>query len=160
MMDRLGTLDRSLLDKALSELRGSVLTNPSTFRIEPMPDDAFIGAWMHLHGDHKSLDTSELLHRQHSVQLLTETRFDSMQRFISFCVLFHAMGKACQDFWPRASFGALGYDMSRSQSIMRVATTASPVAGMEVRSRLQTIQEHKTLHLAASSIQRIWRSQH
>ena len=38
-----------------------------------------------------------------------------------------------QDFWPRASFGILGYDMSRSQSIMRVATTASPVAGMEVR---------------------------
>jgi len=160
MMDRLGTLDRSLFDKALSELHGSILANPSTFRIEPMPDDAFIGAWMHLHGDHKSLATSELLRRQHSVQLLTETRFDSMQRFISFCVLFHAMGKACQDFWPRASFGILGYDMSRSQSIMRVATTASPVAGMEVRSRLQTIQEHKTLHLAASSIQRIWRSQH
>ena len=47
-------------------------------------------------------------------------------------VLFHAMGKAVQDFWPLVSLGLLGYDMSRSQSIMRVATTASPVAGTEV----------------------------
>ena len=104
-MDRLGNLDRSLFDKVLSQLHGSkkhnelhdsILESPSTFRIEPMPSNAFIGAWMHLHGDHKSLATAELLRRQHSVQLLTETRFDSMQRFISFCVLFHAMGKACQ----------------------------------------------------------------
>ena len=39
------------------------------------------------------------------------------------------MAKSVQDFWSKVSFGLLGYDMSRSQSIMRIATTASPVSG-------------------------------
>ena len=53
-----------------------------------------------------------------------------MQRLLGFCVLFHSLGEHVAAFWPRWSFGLLGYDMSRSQSIMRVATTASPVEGM------------------------------
>jgi hypothetical protein len=32
------------------------------------------------------------------------------------------------------SLGALTYDMSRTHSIMRIATTASPVSGAEVKS--------------------------
>jgi len=160
-MDRLEELDRSVFDRlshAHYASHGPVFRNPSTFRIEPMHDEAFIGAWMHLRPDLQTLDTSKLLRRQQLVQLLNETRFDSMQRFLSFCVLFHAMGKAVADFWPRASCGLLGYDMSRSQSIMRVATTASPVAGTEVRDRLVEIRR-LTLQLhAASTIQRIWRS--
>ena len=55
-----------------------------------------------------------------------------MQRLVAFFVLFHKMAKDVQDFWPRVSFGVFGYDMSRSQSILRVASTASPVSGTEV----------------------------
>ena len=42
-------------------------------------------------------------------------------------VMFHELGKRVQDFWPTWTLGYLGYDMSRTHSIMRIATTASPV---------------------------------
>jgi len=48
--------------------------------------------------------------------------------------------------------------MSRSQSIMRVATTASPVSGMEVRERMLAIQYETRRTQAASSLQRTWRA--
>ena len=38
-------------------------------------------------------------------------------------------------FWLSWTFGYLKYDMARTHSIMRVATTACPVSGMEVRER-------------------------
>lgn len=51
------------------------------------------------------------------------------------------MAKAVADFWPRVSYGLLGYDMSRTHSIMRIATTASPVSGMEVREKTLELGE-------------------
>jgi hypothetical protein len=66
---------------------------------------------------------------------LYEGRIASLQRAVSMFVMFHQLGKNVQDFWPRWSLGYLGYDMSRTHSIMRIATTASPVNGAEVRSR-------------------------
>ena len=39
----------------------------------------------------------------------------------------------------RVSGGLLGYDMSRTHSIMRIATTASPVSGAEVCARSKAI---------------------
>ena len=74
------------------------------------------------------------------MQTLYETRFASMQRLVAFFVLFHEMGKRVQDFWPRVSLGLLRYDMSRSHSMMRIASTASPVSGMEVRERTQQLR--------------------
>ena len=47
------------------------------------------------------------------------------------------MGLRVQNFWTYMSFGLLGYDMSRTHSIMRIATTASPVSGAAVRGRMQ-----------------------
>jgi hypothetical protein len=67
---------------------------------------------------------------------LYEARIASLQRFVSMSVMFHEMGKRVQDFWPAVSCGYLGYDMSRTHSIMRIATTASPVSGAEVRDRM------------------------
>ena len=81
------------------------------------------------------------MEQQILVQALYESRFASMQRLVAFFVMFHEMGKTVQDFWPFVSFGLLGYDMSRSQSIMRIATTASPVSGMEVRLRTLELQK-------------------
>ena len=86
------------------------------------------------------LARAELLARQRTLELLYESRFASLQRFIGFAVALHAMGKAVQDFWPRVSLGLLRYDMSRSQSMMRIASTASPVSGMEVRERAQQLR--------------------
>ena len=61
------------------------------------------------------------------------------------CVMFHEMGKRVADFWPAVSFGALGYDMSRTHSIMRIATTASPVSGAEVRDKLLQNSIHASM---------------
>lgn len=80
-----------------------------------------------------------------------------MQRLLGFCVLFHSLGEHVAAFWPRWSLGLLGYDMSRSQSIMRVATTASPVSGMEVRERMLSSRTETHRHRAVGRIQRKWR---
>ena len=83
--------------------------------------------------DLKNCSPAELMEKQGQLQEIYEGRIASMERLVSFMVMFHAMAKSVQDFWPRVSFGYLGYDMSRSQSIMRIATTASPVSGSDVR---------------------------
>merc|ERR1711965_1199701 len=76
------------------------------------------------------------MEKQGQMQEIYEGRIASLERFVAFLVMFHAMAKSVQDFWPRVSFGLLGYDMSRSQSIMRIATTASPVSGSDVRHKM------------------------
>eukprot|EP00854_Cymbomonas_tetramitiformis_P005905 gene5905-7107_t len=69
----------------------------------------------------------------------------SLQRLVAFMVMFHETGKRVQDFWPSVSFGMLGYDMDRTHSIMRIATTASPIAATDVRNRMQAIAEEASL---------------
>ena len=46
-------------------------------------------------------------------------------------------GRTVADFWPAVSFGLLSYRMDRTHSIMRIATTASPVSGADVRDRMR-----------------------
>ena len=104
------------------------------------------------------LGNTALLQRQHTVQTLSETRFDSMQRLLGFFVLFHAMGEAVANWWPTATCGLFGYDMSRTQSMMRVATTASPVSGMEVRERIEEVREEMRRERAVRRIHGSWRS--
>ena len=53
--------------------------------------------------------------------------------------MFHTLGQRVQKFWRFVSCGLLGYDMSRTHSIMRIATTASPVSGAEVCERSKAI---------------------
>ncbi len=73
---------------------------------------------------------------QHLVMELYESRIASMQRFVAMTVMFHQMGSRVQNFFPNISFGYLGYRMDRTHSIMRIATTASPVSGADVRDRM------------------------
>eukprot|EP00873_Tetraselmis_striata_P038273 jgi/Tetstr1/458537/TSEL_044940.t1 len=75
---------------------------------------------------------------------LMESRFASMQRLVSFFVMFHEMGRTVADFWPVVSFGLLGYGIERSHSVMRIATTASPVCAMEVDERIRELRTAKT----------------
>ena len=128
----------------------------TSFTVEPLAEP-YLGAWMVRRPDLATLGVDELMRRQQLVQVLSETRFDALQRLCAFFVLFHEMGKTVADWWPRHSLGLLGYDMSRSQSIMRVATTASPVSGMEVRERMLAIRLHTQRAHAATRIQRALR---
>jgi hypothetical protein len=128
--------------------------SPSHFeKIPPLDDQSFWGEWM-LH-DPKLAECSNerLMERQALVQGLYEGRCASLERFVSFLVLFHAMGKAVQDFWPAASCGLLGYDMSRSHSIMRIATTASPVSGSEVRHKMLELADETRRKWAVRTLQ-------
>ena len=70
------------------------------------------------------------------------------------------MAQAVQDFWTVVSLGLLGYDMSRTQSIMRIATTASPVSGSDVRERMAALELASTRLNAIKTMQRkvkFWR---
>ena len=161
-LSRLGQRNRRLFERAAAGSRSINSESLSAFKraafeIEPLAQP-FLGAWMTRRAKYSGLGTEELLKRQALVQVLSETRFDALQRLCAFFVLFHAMGKDVADWWRAASCGLLGYDMSRTQSIMRVATTASPVSGMEVRERMLAIQAETRRAGAASSVQRIWRA--
>lgn len=81
-----------------------------------------------------------LARSQHFSQELYETRIASLQRFVAMTVMFHQMGKRVQRFFANLSFGLLGYRMDRTHSIMRIATTASPVSGSDVRQRMRHLQ--------------------
>lgn len=60
---------------------------------------------------------------QQVVQQFYECRVAAIERYVSFCVMFHAMAEHCHKPWF-----CVPWDMARSQSNLRVATTASPVA--------------------------------
>ena len=117
-------------------------------------EEPFVGAWMKHSEAYSNLDTGAMCDRQVMLQQLYETRFASLQRLISFMIMFHAMGKSVQDFWPRVSFGLLGYSMSRSQSMLRVASTAAPVSGSEVRDRIIELEKEELAIWAARRLQR------
>ena len=73
---------------------------------------------------------------QHLAMELYESRIASTQRFVAMTVMFHQMGMRVQTFFETISCGLLGYRMDRTHSIMRIATTASPVSGADVRDRM------------------------
>ena len=81
-------------------------------------------------------ESLELAKTQNISMQLYESRIASLQRAVAFFVIFHEMAAAIADFWSFVSFGYLGYRIDRTQSIMRVATTASPVSGADVRHML------------------------
>ena len=155
---RVGMRSRRLFDRAAGPFNSDSLHafRKASFALDPI-DEPFLGAWM-ARGGLVDLSNTALLQRQHTVQTLSETRFDSMQRLLGFFVLFHAMGEAVANWWPTATCGLFGYDMSRTQSMMRVATTASPVSGMEVRERIEEVREEMRRERAVRRIQRSWRS--
>jgi len=98
------------------------------------------------------------MQKQTLPQRLYETRIASMQRCVAFMVLFHEMGKHVQQFWPMVSFGYLRYDMDRTQSIMRIATTASPVSGMDVHAKMLHMAKEKQKAKVLETVLRVIRT--
>ena len=87
---------------------------------------------------------------------LYESRIGSLQRFVSMTVMFHQMGFRVQNFFSKWSLGFLGYRMDRTHSIMRIATTASPVSGADVRDRKQAIFYMRKIHYSVQLIESTW----
>jgi len=67
--------------------------------------------------------TKTIIDRQVVVQQLYECRIASLERYIAFCVMFHAMADAASKPWLCDQ-----WNVARSQSNLRVATTASPIS--------------------------------
>ena len=89
-------------------------------------------------------------------QELYESRIASLQRYVTMTVMFHQMGKRVQSFFPRMSCGLLGYRIDRTHSVMRIATTASPISGAEVRERMHTMQTVKKINHSINVISNAW----
>jgi hypothetical protein len=83
---------------------------------------------------------------------LYESRIASLQRFVSMTVLFHQMGKRVENFFSRISFGVWSYRFDRTHSIMRIATTASPVSGADVRQRMEHLRLLKKIEKSLDTI--------
>ena len=100
----------------------------------------------------KSVNPFSLVESQAFSMQLYESRIASLQRFVAMSVMFHELGKRVQDFWPAWTFGYLGYRIDRTHSIMRIATTASPVSGAEVRDRINYLTMRTELEKALAVI--------
>lgn len=108
-------------------------------------------------GKEQSKDLDFLLAKnQHLCQELYETRIASMQRFVAMVVMFHHIGKRVNDFFNTISFGIWGYRMDRTHSIMRIATTASPVSGADVRQRMAHMRLLKKVQHSVEVISRAY----
>ena len=66
------------------------------------------------------------------------------------------MGTRVSNFFSNISFGLLGYRVDRSHSIMRIATTASPVSGAEIRDRAELLSYVKKVRHSINSISLAW----
>ena len=89
---------------------------------------------------------------------LYESRIASMQRFVAMTVMFHEMSRSVELFFEKISFGLFSYRMDRTHSIMRVATTASPVGGHEVSKKMQELLAQKQIRHSVATIERFWKN--
>jgi hypothetical protein len=120
----------------------------------------YFGAKMHENAP-PGIDSFAQAQSQHFSMELYESRIASLQRFTAMCVMFHQMGKRVQDFFPKYSLGLMGYKMERTHSIMRIATTASPVSGDAVREQMQLLKSRAKYLNAVNLIKDVWhRRQH
>ena len=72
------------------------------------------------------------------------------------------MGARVQQFFPKISFGMWGYRMDRTHSIMRIATTASPVSGADVRDRMVELHLRFKIQKAVNLVARrflVWKDE-
>ncbi len=61
-----------------------------------------------------------------SSDVLSPPRYASLERYLAFLVMFHAMAARVANWFP------LNFDLARSQSQLRVATTAAPISAAEL----------------------------
>jgi len=71
-------------------------------------------------------------------------------------VMFHQIGSRVEKFFSKISFGLLGYRIDRSHSIMRIATTASPISGADVRDRKREIHHMNVINKSVHLISLAW----
>ena len=71
----------------------------------------------------------QLFDKTSPLELWHENRHASLERYVGFLVLFHQMAARV------AAFAPLNFNVSRSQSQLRVATTAAPISAAEIQKK-------------------------
>jgi hypothetical protein len=105
----------------------------------------------------------KMLGRTKGMEHLFESRVASFERYVSMLIMFHAMAEKASRPWLLAP-----WDISRSQSNLRVATTACPVSveeddesdelGMSMAgSSIPGDEFEQSKHVVAESIERVGR---
>lgn len=74
------------------------------------------------------------------VQHFYECRIASLERYMAFCVMFHAMADKSRHPWLHP-----GWDIARSQSNLRIATTASPISAADSQGGHEMSKEAKQM---------------
>ena len=153
--------------------------NRGLVQVQPSKEHYF-GEELRKHA-HLGVNAMAMSQSQHFAMELYETRIASMQRFVAMCVMFHQMGHRVQTFFPRISFGYWGYRMDRTHSskftvlrparyariasitpfcantVMRIATTASPVSGADVREQMEVLRLVLKIERSVQLIVRTWK---
>ena len=78
----------------------------------------------------------QLFDKTATLELWHENRHASLERYIAFLVLFHQMAARVAAFTP------LGFKVWRSQSQLRVATTAAPISAHEIQHAWDSDFDH------------------
>jgi hypothetical protein len=118
--------------------------------------EQYFGEELRMHST-PGVDSFAMSRSQHFSMELYESRIASLQRFVAMTVMFHQIGYRVQSFFPKVSFGMLGYRMDRTHSIMRIATTASPVSGADVRERMEELRLMLKIERSVQLICRTWK---
>lgn len=119
--------------------------------------ERYFGEELRKHSLNPGVSSLAMSQSQHFSMELYESRIASMQRFVAMTVMFHQMGTRVQNFFPKISFGYWGYRMDRTHSIMRIASTASPVSGADVRERMEELRLMLKIESSVALIARTWR---
>ena len=85
-----------------------------------------------------------------------ESRIASMQRFVCMIVMFHQMGRRVERFFESISCGLWKYRFDRTHSIMRIATTASPVSGADIRHQMYQMRLLRHVQHSVRVISSAW----
>jgi hypothetical protein len=102
------------------------------------------------------VDQFSLCKTQNLCMELYEGRIASLERFVAMTVMFHELGTRVQQFFPAVSLGYLRYRTDRTQSMCRIATTASPVSGADVRERMDSMKLTKVIIQSVRTITNAW----
>ncbi|CAE7877802.1 unnamed protein product [Symbiodinium necroappetens] len=152
---------KALLRMPFVEMLSLAQGNPlgkSQHQIRESREEVFGEALLQLAdpNDHVQILQSQFLSMQ-----LYESRIATLQRAVSFFVMFHEMAGTIAEFWPLVSLGFLRYHMHRTQSIMRIATTASPISGADVRQQMLELRSAKEFNHLVGNVNKMvsrWRA--
>ena len=94
--------------------------------------------------------TREIQDQEIIIQSFYEDRVAALERFCSFAVMFHAMAQSSS-----RPLLQMPWDVSRSQSYLRVATTASPVGAIEGGGKHQSASTLKVMRLMLRKLKNV-----